>query len=144
MDCKEIQPVHSEGDQPWDFRCLELYQAIPALKGIFDPANFVQCGVDTLKAWELLQEYIYYMHIKDAKADGMIVPAGNGIGNIRELAKRYIARGGKHFTMEPHLMEFDGLKGLERENEQSVISAFCFKDNNEAFDAGCLAFKKLI
>ena len=19
MDCKEIQPVHSEGDQPWDF-----------------------------------------------------------------------------------------------------------------------------
>ena len=20
LDCKEIQPVHSEGDQPWDFR----------------------------------------------------------------------------------------------------------------------------
>ena len=19
MDCKEVQPVHSEGDQPWDF-----------------------------------------------------------------------------------------------------------------------------
>ena len=19
LDCKEIQPVHSEGDQPWDF-----------------------------------------------------------------------------------------------------------------------------
>ena len=26
MDCKEIQPVHSEGDQPWDFfgRMLKL------------------------------------------------------------------------------------------------------------------------
>ena len=22
LDCKEIQPVHSEGDQPWDFFCL--------------------------------------------------------------------------------------------------------------------------
>ena len=26
LDCKEIQPVHSEGDQPWDFfgRMLKL------------------------------------------------------------------------------------------------------------------------
>ena len=26
LDCKEIQPVHSEGDQPWDFfgRILKL------------------------------------------------------------------------------------------------------------------------
>ena len=23
LDCKEIQPVHSEGDQPWDFLSLE-------------------------------------------------------------------------------------------------------------------------
>ena len=23
LDCKEIQPVHSEGDQPWDFFSLE-------------------------------------------------------------------------------------------------------------------------
>ena len=32
-------------------RCLDIHQALPGLKGIFDPANFVQCGVDTLKAW---------------------------------------------------------------------------------------------
>ena len=24
LDCKEIQPVHSEGDQPWDFLMLKL------------------------------------------------------------------------------------------------------------------------
>ena len=24
LDCKEIQPVHSEGDQPWDFFQLKL------------------------------------------------------------------------------------------------------------------------
>ena len=24
LDCKEIQPVHSEGDQPWDFRAKSL------------------------------------------------------------------------------------------------------------------------
>ena len=25
LDCKEIQPVHSEGDQPWDFFGRESY-----------------------------------------------------------------------------------------------------------------------
>ena len=24
LDCKEIQPVHSEGDQPWDFFLLPV------------------------------------------------------------------------------------------------------------------------
>ena len=31
-------------------RCLEIHKALPDIKGVFDPANFVQCGVDTLKA----------------------------------------------------------------------------------------------
>ena len=25
LDCKEIQPVHSEGDQPWDFSSSIIY-----------------------------------------------------------------------------------------------------------------------
>ncbi len=124
-------------------RCVELFKSIPLLKGIFDPANFVQSGVDTLKAWEMLKEYIFYMHIKDSKTDGTVVPAGYGSGNIEKISKEYIALGGRNFTMEPHLAVFDGLAGLERENEKSVIAEFTYSDNNVAFDAACNAFKKL-
>ena len=57
-------------------RLLDLHKSFPALKGIFDCANFVQCGVDTLDAWEKLKSYIHYLHIKDSLYDGTVVPAG--------------------------------------------------------------------
>ena len=50
--------------------CLDLYRAVPDLKAIFDPANFVQCGQDTLEAWDMLQSYAQYLHIKDANKNG--------------------------------------------------------------------------
>ena len=125
-------------------RCLEIFKAVPELKGIFDPANFVQCDVDTLKAWELLKEHIYYMHIKDSLSNGMVVPAGEGDGNVTEIVKEYINKGGKYFTIEPHLKVFDGLKKLERENEQSIILKYSFEDNDTAFDTACKAFKGIL
>lgn len=125
-------------------RCLEIFKAVPELKGIFDPANFVQCDVDTLKAWELLKEHIYYMHIKDSLSNGMVVPAGEGDGNVTEIVRQYINRGGKYFTIEPHLKVFDGLKKLERENEQSIILKYSFEDNDTAFDTACKAFKSIL
>lgn len=125
-------------------RCLNLHKALPSLKGIFDPANFVQCGVDTLKAWEMLKSYIHYMHIKDAKADGMVVPAGNGVGNLKDIVAEYIAQGGSAFTIEPHLTIFEGLKSLERENDKSGIGEFNYPDADTAFDAAINAFKKLL
>ncbi|MGN0173477.1 MAG: sugar phosphate isomerase/epimerase family protein [Acutalibacteraceae bacterium] len=129
------------GDTPE--RCLEIFKALPKIKGIFDPANFVQCKIDTLNAWEMLKDYIYYMHIKDAKADGFIVPSGNGAGNIKKISEDFISRGGKDFTMEPHLIDFDGLSNLEREGEKT--QSLCeFSDSNTAFDIACDAFKKLI
>lgn len=66
-------------------RCLEIFNAVPELKGVFDPANFVQCGQNTLEEWELLKDRIKYFHIKDLSADGTIVPAGFGEGNIKEV-----------------------------------------------------------
>ena len=47
-------------------RCLDVLTEVPELHGVFDPANFVQCGQDTLEAWALLKDRIHYMHIKDA------------------------------------------------------------------------------
>ena len=59
-------------------RCLELLQAVPDLRAVFDPANFVQCGQETLSAWQMLKPYVDYLHIKDSKWNGQVVPAGYG------------------------------------------------------------------
>lgn len=115
-------------------RCLEIHQAVPELRAVFDPANFVQCGQDTLQAWELLHPYVEYMHIKDALADGRVVPPGAGIGNVARIVAAYGAQGGQVLSLEPHLFDFVGLKGLEREGEASVVGAMSFATSEEAFD----------
>lgn len=126
-------------------RCLELYQALPELGGIFDPANFVQCGQDTLAGWELLKAHIHYLHIKDALADGSVVPAGKGIGNVPFIVKEFMARGGNAATMEPHLKVFDGLKALEESGNTSVVGGvYRYPDANTAFDAACDAMKAIL
>jgi len=125
-------------------RCLDLLKTFPQLKGVFDPANFVQCGVDTLSAWEMLKPYIKYMHIKDALADGRVVPAGAGIGNVARITEEFIAMGGREFTIEPHLTVFKGLAELEREGEKSKVGDYSYPDSDTAFDAACSAFKDIL
>ena len=126
-------------------RCLDILKAEPRLEGVFDPANFVQCGQDTLEAWELLKDRIKYMHIKDALWDGSVVPAGKGDGNVAAVVRAYIARGGRQFTMEPHLKVFDGLAALEQDGEQSKVGErYVYDSNDAAFDAACEAFKALL
>lgn len=126
-------------------RCLEILKAVPQLYGVFDPANFVQCGQDTLEAWKLLGDRIKYMHIKDALADGSVVPAGMGDGNVPTIVAAFIADGGKQFTVEPHLKVFKGLSELEQAGEQSMVGErFVFDSNDAAFDAACAAFKALL
>ena len=95
-------------------RCAEILDAVPALRCVFDPANFIQCGQDVPEAWKLLGSRVYYMHIKDAVADGTVVPAGKGLGHLPEILADYRARGGETVTVEPHLRVFDGLQGLEQ------------------------------
>lgn len=124
-------------------RCLQIHKALPDIKGVFDPANFVQCGVDTLKAWEMLKDYVYYMHIKDTLPSGFVVPAGKGAGNVQTIVQSYISLGGKAFTIEPHLIAFKGLKFLERIGEKNQIS-YKYSDSNTAFDVACDSFRKLL
>lgn len=125
-------------------RCLEIHQAVPQLKAVFDPANFVQCGQDTLEAWDLLHPYVKYMHIKDALPEGHVVPAGRGQGHVDELLRRYIARGGENITVEPHLSVFDGLKDLETTENASEIGLYRYPSSEDAFDAACDALKGLL
>ena len=125
-------------------RCLQIHESLPELKGIFDPANYIQCGVDTLKAWELLKQYIGYMHIKDCKKSGFVVPSGFGDANIKEISKQFIAGGGNSFTIEPHLTIFKGFEELENGVTKSEIPEFEYTDSNIAFDVACNSFKSLI
>ena len=124
-------------------RCREILDTFPILKGIFDPANFVQCGVDTVAAWQLLKDRIHYLHIKDA-IDAKVVPAGMGNGNVAYIVKEYLAQGGQAMTLEPHLKVFDGLKELEAPGEESVVGKFVYPDSDAAFDAACHALKNIL
>lgn len=122
--------------------CLKIHKEFPRIKAVFDPANYVQCDVDTKKAWDAISPYVDYMHIKDALKDKRVVPAGYGIGNVEYLVKKYKEQGGEVLTLEPHLMEFYGLKDLE--NGESLSQKPVFSDTNEAFDAGVKALKELL
>lgn len=126
-------------------RCLEIHQALPQLKGIFDPANYVQCGEDTIAGWNKLKDYIYYLHIKDALPDGKVVPAGMGNGNVAYVVKEFLAKGGNAMTIEPHLKVFDGLKELENPGDTSVVGQqYLYPSTDAAFDAACNALKNIL
>lgn len=125
-------------------RCLDLHKELPELGCIFDPANYIQCGQDTLEAWDMLGDRVTYMHIKDALADGSVVPAGKGIGNLPELLKMYAANGGAGVTLEPHLTVFKGLQDLEQEGEKSIVGKYEFPSKEAAFDAAVGALKDII
>ncbi len=125
-------------------RCLDIHKALPAIRAVFDPANYIQCGEDTLNAYELLKPYIKYMHIKDALADGSVVPAGKGIGNVKRITADFLSAGGNVFTIEPHLTVFDGFDTLEQNTAKSPIGKYIYKSGREAFDAACGEFKNIL
>lgn len=101
--------------------CRELMDTFYGdhFKAIFDFANFVQAKQDTLEAYELLKDYIAYIHVKDAILEnGNVVPAGMGDGNVAEILKKLYAKGFNGFlSLEPHLFNFSGFAGLERDKD---------------------------
>lgn len=125
-------------------RCLELHRAFPQMRGVFDPANYVQCGQETWSAWQGLRTYIDYLHIKDALADGSVVPAGRGLGNVKRILDAYCAQGGENVTVEPHLQVFEGLKGLEQGGNTGHVGGYCYDSSDAAFDAACKALNELL
>jgi len=104
-------------------RCLDIMKEFYGdhFKAVFDFANFVQCGQDTLEAYEMLKPYIAYIHIKDALAgSGEVVPAGHGDGNVAKILSMLKDSGYQGFlSLEPHLQEFSGFSALE--NGEGII-----------------------
>lgn len=88
-------------------------------KAVFDFANFVQCHQDTLEAYNLLKDYVAYVHVKDAIwSTGEVVPASLGDGNVGAILKELIGGGYNGFlSLEPHLFDFVGLSSLEKNSE---------------------------
>ncbi|MBQ8397150.1 MAG: sugar phosphate isomerase/epimerase [Clostridia bacterium] len=125
-------------------RCLAIHQALPALRAVYDPANFVQCKQDTAEAWEMLAPYVDYMHIKDARwSDGVVVPPGKGDGQLAYLLKQYAAQGGEVLTLEPHLKVFKGLEALEG-GERPKVPDGMFATGREAFDFAVASLRGVI
>ena len=106
-------------------RCLEILEAVNSsnLRAVFDPANFIQCGQKVYpEAYELLKNYVVYIHIKDALENGDVVPAGFGRGNIEELLTDLKKSGYKGFlSLEPHLGSFKGLENLELDDKMTEL-----------------------
>lgn len=132
-----------------DDRCLDILKTFEGkIKGVFDPANFIQCGVKILPAYEKLAPYIEYMHIKDARfSDGFVVPPGTGDGQLKELLTRFKEKDGKRFlTLEPHLRVFDGLASLEKEGgtADQIKEIYTYKTNEEAFAAAANSLHSLL
>ncbi len=122
--------------------CLDIQRALPGLRAVFDPANFIQAGEDTVKAIGMLEPFIEYLHIKDALCgSGEIVPAGHGDAHIAEILRHY--RKGV-LTIEPHLRVFKGLELIEHGTERRSEIGNSFSTADEAFDAACAALKKIV
>ncbi len=106
---------HIYGDIPP--RCLKIMEKLGCdhFKAVFDFANFIQCGQETMEAYEMMKPYIVYVHIKDARmADGQVTPAGWGDGRVKEILAKLKAAGYEgYLSLEPHLTDFNGFRSLE-------------------------------
>lgn len=126
-------------------RMLDLMEAFGGeLRAVFDPANFVQCGVDTVKAFDALEPYVEYMHIKDAMyADGKVVPAGTGEGHVKEILEKINKQDREIIlTLEPHLQVFAGFANLEN-GQHDPIPEGAFASHAESFKVAADAMHKL-
>lgn len=113
---------HIIGDTPERNHALLRGVNNPHLRGIWDPANYVQVGVERLteRYWSLLAPYTAYVHIKDALlVDGSVKPAGQGDGQIPELLAELRDSGyAGILSLEPHLAVaghssgFSGVEGM--------------------------------
>ena len=128
-------------------RCLDVLQACEGkLRAVFDPANFIQCGVDTLKAYDLLEDYIEYFHVKDALYNSAeVVPAGEGEGHLVEILKKFDKRNQTAvLSLEPHLKVFDGLSNLEvTDDVENAMKVHTYASHAESFKAAADAMHKV-
>ena len=115
------------GDTP--DRCFDIVKTMNSenFKLIFDPANFVQCGVVTYPdAYNMIKDHVIYFHIKDAIMEsGEVVPSGAGDGHIREIIKELADKNYQGFlSLEPHLDNFSGFLKIKEGDVEGKAAKF--------------------
>ena len=125
-------------------RCLDLMENFSCenFKAVFDFANFIQCGQETLEAYEMMKPYVVYIHVKDAIAQtGQVVPAGHGDGKVKEILKKLFGDGYQGFlSLEPHLAMFNGFGALEKGDGEEKAQM----TGEEAYTMAYMALKKIL
>ena len=143
---KKITLLHENekgiyGDQA--IRCRKLMNEFggQSYQAVFDFANFVQCGQDTIEAYEMLRPYVKYIHIKDAMSkNGEVVLAGDGDGHVVELLNRFEKSGYEGFlSLEPHLTLFAGFEKLEKTGADKIRT-----DKVAAYQAAYERLQKIV
>lgn len=130
-------------------RCLDLMETLggACFKTAFDFANFVQCGEDTVRCWDMLREHIVYIHVKDAMyADKENVLCGTGEGRIKEILTKAIRDEGYEgfLTLEPHLVIFSSLSTLETADAADIIKKEKARDGAEAYGMQYHALEEIL
>lgn len=126
-------------------RCRDILDVFDGrMKCVFDMGNFVLGGWDPYReAYPLLKRYIEYFHIKDALAEGAVVPPGCGEGHIQEILADYCAASGREviLTLEPHLYIFSGLDQLA---DRKFENPYRYETSEEAFLDALSRLRKLL
>ena len=96
-------------------RCGDILKSInhPFLRAVFDASNFVAAGEKPFdESLPRVFEYVDYLHIKDSRrSDGVIVPAGEGDGQIAAVLSALSGRD-LFLTLEPHLSSAGRMRGF--------------------------------
>ncbi|WP_426595279.1 sugar phosphate isomerase/epimerase family protein [Cellulomonas sp. McL0617] len=108
------------GDVP--DRVLDIVESVGSdrLRVAWDNANYVQVGVRPYTdGYALLRPYLDYLQVKDARAaDGTVVPAGEGDGELLETLTALRDDGYTGFaSLEPHLTDVHALGGFSGPRE---------------------------
>nr|AHE14702.1 putative sugar phosphate isomerase/epimerase [uncultured bacterium] len=108
------------GDVPT--RCLDIVRSVgsPHLRLAWDSANFVQVGVRPYTdGYAVLRPHVEYVQIKDAlAADGTVVPAGEGDGELAQTIRALNHDGfDGFFSLEPHLSTGTAVGGFSGPEE---------------------------
>jgi sugar phosphate isomerase/epimerase len=94
------------GDSPERVSRLFAMVQSPALRAVYDAANYVFCGYDPLAGWAATKDLTAHFHIKDwiaGEAHGCL--AGAGQGRWPAVINEAVARKYDGFaTLEPHLL----------------------------------------
>lgn len=130
-------------------RCRALLDRVgsPVCRAAFDFANFVQCGEDPQICWDLLKAKVAYIHIKDAvSAHAENVLCGTGEGKIAQILRQAIQTDGYRgfLTLEPHLVAFEGLQGLERGGAPHVTGRSEVRDGADGYAQQYFALCKIL